>query len=458
MTRWVFVNERALLVCVITLFVCRAAFVSTIVPPWQGPDEPNHFALSKLLTMPIGAWQQNTVNSTQVEQVNVAQVEREVLRSMARHRWWEHRYSLPTPDPLPTSFAAVGQGQNLGVGTYAQPLYYGIGAAVLRITRPQDLDASYWHLRMLSVVFGIATLALGWAGTRLLFDPVVAIGSTAVTALHPQFLLTALTVNPDALIILCGAFIWWQVARISRQQKSAFSVALVLVVGGAALLTKRSALPIVAAGVLVSLVFVLMQTRVINRRQMQLAAVAAIVVAGVLFLVVQFTSLDDSLTGLMTFWSTALTNRRPLEETALGTFLRIVPTSVDNFWLVASWSRFPAPEPWFWIVRMLTVAGVAGAVGLLVQSSGRRRELCVAWLFVMLQVTAVYVASYQNYIVPHGRLLFPVIAPAAVIFWTGVMWAVPTSIRRHAAPLLVTVVAALDLTVLTLRLVPVYVH
>ena len=454
---WARANDGVLLVCVLTLFICRAVVASHIVSPWQGADEPNHFALSKVLTTPIAEWKFNFRKVPPVESVKAAEVERQVLQSMARHGWWE-AYDLPTPDPLPTDFTQVNTTPDLGIGTYDQPLFYGLAAAVLRITQPPDIEAEYHQLRMLCVALAVAALGFGWAGTRLLFGSLTAIGSTAVAAMNPQFLLTALSVNPDALVALFGAVIWWQVACVAQSRRKAFSAAIVLVTVVAALLTKRSALPLAPAGVLALVMTVVAQGGVIKvRRTLVMAASAVVLAVGVLFLARLMLS-DGSLADLLKFWSTALTYRRPADETTLAAFMRIVPISIDHAWLAAGLARFRPSETWLLVVRVLTVAGFVGAVGLMVSRSEARRELCLAWLFVALQLAGVYLTAYRNIIVPDGRLLFPVLVPACVLLWVGVTWAVPTQLRRHAPLLIVGLAAALDVTGFTLVLAPAYLH
>ena len=108
----------AFLVGLLALFVCRAVLASTIVPPWQGPDEPVHFAVTNLLTVPVG--------SAASERVDL---ERQILASMAKYRWWEP-YDVPTPDPIPTRFDQIGR---FGAISFAQPLYYGVGAVFLEL-------------------------------------------------------------------------------------------------------------------------------------------------------------------------------------------------------------------------------------------------------------------------------------------------------------------------------------
>lgn len=436
-------NDRFILGCLLTVFLCRAAFACVIVPPWQGPDEPNHVALAWLLAAPYDP----TGTASRA-------MERAVLESMAHHRWWE-LYGDPTPNPLPTTFENMAA--QIGVGTYSQPLYYGLAAALLRVTRPTNVEAAYWHLRSLSIVLVAMAVMLGWSGTRLLFDPVTTMGATAVAVLHPQFLLTALTVNPDALVILCGAIIWWQSAGILTRRRPAFSSALVLVAAVAALLTKRSAVPIAAAGAIVVLSVAVVRARDWQRRRVVRAA--AMAGAASVLLAVWLLPFKQSWTDLAEFWTSAVGDRRDVGvpgETTLGAILRIVPTSVDNAWLVAGWGRFPAPLPWIWLARILTTTGLAGAVGRLVRCPSVRPQLGLAIVLVGFQVAGVYTTAFLNVIVPEGRLLFAAFIPAAVLIWTGLAWLMPAALQRHGAVVTLSVLAALDLTAFATVLVPTY--
>ena len=166
-------------------------------------------------------------------------IERQVIESMAQYRWWEP-YERPTPDPLPETFNSM----LFGPGTYVQPLYYGLGITALRMTSPGDRETTYWHLRVLGVLVGVATLVFGWAGTRLLFGPAAAAGATAIAALRPQFLLTVIAVSPNVLTALWGAFAWWQIGRVVRGRRPELSLVLIVIAAAAAVFTKRSASPL----------------------------------------------------------------------------------------------------------------------------------------------------------------------------------------------------------------------
>ena len=237
------VSRRYFLAAVVALFLARVLAADRLVPPWQGPDEPTHFSLTKLLA-----------SRTEVSAAERDALEARILESMARHGWWT-AYQEPTPSPLPRTFREVRGylADNVSRGSFLQPAYYASGAVVLRVAPAMSVDAEYEVLRLLSVTLAVATLLCAWAGTRLLFGDSVAAAVIALAALHPQFLLSALTVNPDALINLCGAIVWWQGARVyagvGHPIGALLAVATAAVV---AALSKRNGIPLIIVAVGIS--------------------------------------------------------------------------------------------------------------------------------------------------------------------------------------------------------------
>jgi hypothetical protein len=419
------IDEAVVLAGLLAVFICRAVVASAIVPPWQGPDEPGHFALAYTLALPLEL-----------------QVEAGVLQSMVRHRWWT-LYDDPPPDPLPKAFEYVN---GIGGGSLAQPMYYFIGAVFLNASRPGDLDTAYYHLRFLSVLLAIVTLAAGWAGTRLLFGAEVAAGAAAIAALHPQFLLVALSVNPDALLNLCGAAVWWQAARVATGHRRGFSAVLMLVAAIVAVFTKRIGIALVGIACVVLLAtFLESRTWRITRRDAILVAVVG--VAGATLLLAAGLFFEGQVTALKLLWADAITIRRPLEQATLAEVFRFGRMTVDYFWLIAGWLRFQPPDLWLWIARVLILGGVAGAAVALIESRTEHSRLWIAWLFALAQLAVMLVAVFWVApSAPQARYLFPVFVPITVLLYVGLRRLVPRRFEAQWPVALVVLLLMLDVT------------
>ena len=422
------------------VFLCRLVAANVIVPPWQGPDEPTHFALAKL-TMPADA----------IESARVVEIEGQILQSMRRHDWWLH-YDRPTPVPFPASFADVPN--DLFRGTADQPAYYQMAGVILRVAADEaSVEDQYFALRTLSVVLTLLTMVFGWLGTRAWFDERIAAAAVAIVALHPQFLLSAISVNPDALINCCGAFVWWQVTRLRDRRQGHRAVTVALLCGACivAALSKRNGLPLVllaAAGGVVVGAFD-------GRRNLLLAGfVCALVVGAGATLAYAGGPGAASLQRLVTYWTSVF---RPGEvDVSASRFVQFGSAAVDTAWLTAGWLRFPPPAWWSWTARILTVLGIAGIIPAVI---ARRRSALAAFSFVAIHVGSLLLVAFIAGSAPQGRYLFAVLFPAAALLLCGMRrWLGPALGEARAIATTVGVVGVLDFTGFLLVLLPAYAH
>ena len=161
------------------------------------------------------------------------------------------------------SFDAQGGDHQLQGGLPNQqvqhpPLYYLMGAAVLRIPGVGGLhyDQQIWLLRLLSMLALAPLPLLAWATARALLGPgPPALVAAALPMSVPGLSRIGASFTNDSLLILLGAVVLWLLARVLAGD---FRVRTGALLGGAliaALLTKGFALvlpPVVLAGYLVA--------------------------------------------------------------------------------------------------------------------------------------------------------------------------------------------------------------
>ena len=428
-------GERVLLAVLLGMFICRAILASAVVPPWQGPDEPGHFAPAYGMAQPVAAEEQ---------------IKNEVLQSMVHHRWWAF-YDDPPPSPMiPCCVPGVY------FGDLSFPLYYSLAGAVLRLSRPPTLEAAYYHLRGFSVALAGLALAFGWAGTRLLFGADIAVGAAAIAALHPQFLLVAISVNADALLNVCGAVVWWQAARVLTGHRAGFSVALMFIAAFAAIFTKRIGLVLLPLALIVaaSALFMRRSWKMNGRDAVLLTIVAAIGFAAVFAIWSYF---YEEAGRLWLYWIQLFEIPRRSNTARLAEAGRFVRMTADYFWLIGGWLRFQPPDTWLWISRGLMVGGLIGVLVELMSSRTLRVPLLIAGLFVVVQTGAMLATVFwvEQYF-PQARYLFPVFVPITTLLYVGLRRMGPRRYGAQWALALVVVLMVLDVTGFTTVHMPVY--
>ncbi|HMJ03844.1 MAG TPA: DUF2142 domain-containing protein [Conexibacter sp.] len=209
-----------LLVASLLLGVAWAA----VVPPFQGPDENDHFAYVQQLaeagsapspTRGSGAGS----NSTQAQR---ALVDLGLLATMgnadARPAWGAaelERWSA-FERALPASGRADGGGPNPIAKN--PPLYYGLTAVAYEATPGDSLFAHLFASRLVGVLLFTATVALTWlAVSELTARAWARVLATGIVALQPQLAFMAGIVNADILLVaIWTAFVALTIRTLKR--------------------------------------------------------------------------------------------------------------------------------------------------------------------------------------------------------------------------------------------------
>ncbi len=380
------------------IFTARVLLALVIIPPWQHGDEPQHMATALMLTRESAD--------------PLAAVERDIIVSMAEHRFWDY-YSRPVPTPLPSRFVdttvqrrAIADGQH----------YYIAAAHFGEWSGSSNVTAQLYGVRVLSALFGVLTLACCWAAARRCLPERSALIATGVIALHPQFVLVSTTATPDMVINFCGAFMWWQATRLLQQPRSLSALLGLCAAAAFAAATRRLGvllLPI-AAGLAAATFF---RTFAASRRDRLVAAAALLLpFAGVLAVAVLRPEVLSSALDVM---HTVLQDNGA-ERRTWAYVLVFTRSLFDSAWLVAGWFRFPAPGIWLWVMHALTLVAAIGTVRSLRRGGPLRGVQLTAIAFVGIMVTAVYV--YHLGLMNGGalgRYLFPAAGPMSVLLWLG---------------------------------------
>jgi 4-amino-4-deoxy-L-arabinose transferase-like glycosyltransferase len=312
----------------------------------------------------------------------------------------------------------------------------------------QGTVLAIYVIRLASVLLGIGTILLTASLGTLLFNPRVGLLAAALVAFNPMFIFVNAAVNNDSLAIFLahlGLFLLvrlWREAPDPRRHWMRYAVlGLVL---GLGTLTKLSlgGLFLVAGLTLAWLAWQRRQWSYLIGGGLLIIAVASLVLLPWL---IRNLTLYGDLAGLNVFVQVQGTRDNPLTldgwRGEFGTFYR-------SFWGLFGGVNVAAPEWFYFIYNLLTIAGTAGFLFWAWGQWRTRREgsvnerelskkpsydgllLLLIWPLILLILLIRW-----NIISPafQGRLLFPALGAVTVIWSVGLLALVPQSLKTKLA-------------------------
>jgi Predicted membrane protein (DUF2142) len=411
-------SERWVLAGLVAVLVAQLAAAAAIIPPWQGPDEPQHVFQITLLAR--GYPLQTTAETA-------------IVTSMYRNSWWEH-YQRPRPDVAPTTFLDGPAKVTDVKGAPGGPLLFHVAAgALFRAAGIENVERQFWWLRFSSAAFGALTFGVLYVANRVMFGVEAALTSAAIVALQPQFVLVHLSANPDAIVALLGALLWLSAVLVVRRSGIGAAVVLAWACAILGVLIRRVAFPLLFDATIVSALAIAYGR---SRRLIVGALSVGLVVlsAGTWLMAWEHAQaaarwIADVLTPLEAI-------RGALADPAFTSLLARV--LFKSYWLTAGWMRYEAPAWWYAVLVLVGLIALVGCGRLLRVDAAQpqvRVALVVASVFVLVQIVAVFVAYIPLRAGVQGRYLMPVIGPAAGLMATGLVhgWHLGTPQQRKTS-------------------------
>lgn len=212
---------KKILFWLICLSILRGLAYLVVTPPWQAPDETTHFQFVELLTQrPL-----REIRNIELRKADdpYLQLEQQILSSMKRHRAWEY-VGVPTPDPLPRGFWETPFFVGSAPKIYRPPLYYLIGAGVLKLFHVEGIERRMYVLRLYSLILFLGTIVLSCLIGYLVFkDRAHALMTGASVSFLPQAMVVGTSVNSDNLVNLLGAaFLLFALFLLDRKKRGGY--------------------------------------------------------------------------------------------------------------------------------------------------------------------------------------------------------------------------------------------
>ncbi len=451
----------------IALGLVRGLLYSALIPPWQGPDEPQHYEYVRLLREKGRLLQWGDSTPT---------VEQEVIASMGQFDYWRTgRYVYPG-----STFNEIwdGYAHDLQQPPLAYLLY--LGALLIA---PDDVALQLYLMRLLSVLLSLIVIIAALEVASMLWPAHSSLrwAIPAFIVFLPTYMAMGGMVNNDHLAEVAVSLVLasWVVAF--KQGLSIPLVGALIMLSPIGLLAKRTAIILLPLHVIAAVIYLwLHHRRVLSGKNVILALLASGLALSIIF----WTG-NSGLT-----W---LSKHRPIiAEWLLKIYLFLpsknFPLSLDHPYLSSEalqlyahyarflfetfWGRFALlqvcwPPALYILAGLLSLLALTGLVLFARRVVTRTYSLqdwqLATFLLFAFSAAVMVILIYANEIRrwdiewggwPQGRYLFPTIVPIATLFVLGWSELVPPRHRRMWVTALIGILIGLDTFSMTSLIIP----
>jgi hypothetical protein len=418
-----------ILALLLALSLIRGVLYSAITPPWQTPDEPDHFQYVAFLARYHRLPTRQDIAADEWPQT-------QVYASMQAFGFWALRaHTLPPPVLEEEYRAAVGH----------PPLYYLLSAFLLAPFTRCDLITQLQVLRLGSVLLGTLTVLAAYLTAQALFpeDASWQLAVPAFVAFLPMHTFITSSVNNDSLAELLASLVIYFLLRILKAGPSWRRVASVVCLSLLGILTKRTTtFTIPLAALTITPIYLKAKSR---QRY-------------IWFLIVTIIGLGLwALTFYSPFLHSLPSTLRPPSSIALSFLLTFA-----SFWADFGWMNVPLDLGWYAALAVFSLLALCG-LGLFAVRVARGTEILESWqrralLMLLLAVVLIFAQIFGLIIVrgihQQGRYLFPASIPLAVFFTLGLREWVPVRHRGFFPLALVLGLFVLDSVSLCCYIIP----
>ncbi len=451
----------------IALSLVRGLLYSAVLPPWQGPDEAQHYEYARLLYEKgrLVQWGDS-----------MPEVEQEVIASMERFDFWRTGRYLRRGHRFAEVWGASSH--QLHQPPLAYLLY--LGPVLLA---PEDINLHFYLMRVVSVLLGVVVImaAIVAAGTMRDLHPTLSWAIPAFVVFLPTYASLSGTVNNDHLVEASVSLVlaFWLVAL-----KSGLSLPLA---GGMAvfsmtgLLAKRTALVLLPVHLAAAILYLRVhRPSTFSRRNIVYTLGAAGLALGLMiwlgrhgfaWLSQRAPAVADWLVKLYLFLPSEQFPFSPdqsyFSAEAVSRYVQYARFLFETFWGRFALFQVQWPSALYVLAAALSLMALVGLVlfvGRVIRGTYQRP----AWLLASLTLLAfsivimtamVYANEIRRWDLgwggwPQARYLFVVIIPIAALFVQGWSELVPQRRRTAWVSALLVLLLSLDTYSMVLLIIP----
>ena len=451
----------------IALGLVRGLLYSALIPPWQGPDEPQHFEYVRLLyeKRRLLDWGDN-----------IPAVEQEIIASMGQFDYWRTgRYVHHG-----ATFNEIWDGYSHDL--QQPPLAYLLYLGPLLIA-PNDIALQLYLMRLLSVLLSLIVIVAALVVANKLWEAhsTLSWAIPAFIVFLPTYMAMSGMVNNDHLAEVAVSLVlaFWVVAF--RQGLSIPLVSALIVFSPIGLLAKRTAVVLLPLHVIAVVIYLrLHHPRLFSGRNVFLALGVSVLVltfviwlggAGLAWLSERYPTVAEWLLKIYLF----LPSKNfplSLDHPYFSSEARSLYVHYARFLFETFWGRFALlqvrwPPGLYILAAILSLLALIGLAlfGRRVMSKAcslQRWQLATVLFFalsIVSMIALVYASEIRRWDIkwggwPQARYLFLTIIPIATLFVQGWSELVPQRYRMVWVGALVGLLILLDTFSITCLIIP----
>ena len=419
-------NDRWLPAMTCLFMLAVGILLNLIIPPFQNPDEPQHFGMIMIYTQ---------------GEENQDAVERGIVQDMDRNLWWNF-LGIPRSDPMPNKLSDIDflmryqKVDDFKRWFQGITIYHRFMGKLIKIAGINNVTKAYYMCRVFSYFLFLCSLFLMY----LTFNkmgirengkaPYFLVGFFLILFL-PQFNVLSLSVSPDSLsLFLCSVFLFSAFSMLQGK----FNIAHLLLVVFAALggfVLDRSTFFLLPLGLL--LPFFLIKKKDYKKQIVFFLGFIVVLLLLVNFLVQLFPlQIENNFNliygnikripmGIQKLFSGNEFNRE---------FFALLS---DTFFFKFGWNAFVPNKIFYSIWRVITLLSLMGILLFFGKFlyKGIKKQFDHFWstrifkitLFstaaIFIQFLAVWTFYGSHNILAQGRHFYPVILPLALLLLVG---------------------------------------
>lgn len=403
--------------------VAVGLLLNLVVPPFQNPDEPQHFGA--IMIYARGEAQR-------------AAAESDVVRMMHRNNWWKY-LGMGTPVDPPEKLSDI---QYLVHGAVVSDfrislrnidLYHRGMGKILHALGLTDTEEAYYFCRFISLLLILASMALAAAALKNIAgkNSLIVYVALLFIIFLPQFLMSLVAVNSDIPAIFISTLFFFCAVSLMREGNKLIYFGLLFMTAVLGFFTDRSTF------FLLPLSLVLPFFLIRKEKYKDHIIYAVVFLMAFILFVFAFTSFFPQQAENSFALFIPNLNRVMQALPGLLSFnenvLKFLDLMGDTFLFKFGWVAFGTGNAvyFFWkVLVLLSIIGVGGYIGRFIYSifkhkdTDSNRDPYIKYLLffitaIVLELLAVWTYYGSMGVLAQGRHFYPLILPIAFLFMLG---------------------------------------